>query len=40
MIQRSPSPQIDAVATVLIVVAASLFALAVLVGRGVDSLRS
>ncbi len=39
MIQRSPSPQIDAVATVLIAVAALLFGVAVFVGRGIDAIR-
>ncbi len=39
MIQRSPTPQIDAVATMLIVAGAVLFGLAVFVGRGIDAVR-
>jgi spermidine/putrescine transport system permease protein len=40
MIQRSPTPQIDAVATLLILAAAVLFGLAVFVGRGIETIRS
>ncbi len=40
MIQRSPTPQIDAVATMLIGIGALLFGLAVFVGRGIDTLRA
>jgi spermidine/putrescine transport system permease protein len=40
MIQRSPTPQIDAVATLLVLAAAGLFGLAVFVGRGIDTIRS
>jgi spermidine/putrescine transport system permease protein len=39
MIQRSPTPQIDAVATILVVTAAGLFALALFVGRGIETFR-
>jgi spermidine/putrescine transport system permease protein len=39
MIQRSPTPQIDAVATLLILAAAVLFGLAVFVGRGIETIR-
>jgi spermidine/putrescine transport system permease protein len=40
MIQRSPTPQIDAVATLLIGAAALLFGLAVFAGRGIETIRA
>jgi ABC-type spermidine/putrescine transport system permease subunit II len=40
MIQRSPTPQIDAVATLLVMAAAGLFSLALFVGRGIDTFRN
>ena len=39
MIQRRVTPEIDAIATILLLIGAALFAAALLIGRGIDTLR-
>ena len=39
MIQRRVTPEIDAIATILLLIGAALFAAALVIGRGIDTLR-